>query len=191
MSLPLALFPPCTTGLALTILDRVARRLIQIHLPTLAHFVVFSRGVIIVIDGLNKLDEQDAILDWIPASLPPNIKILLSTGNGLYHNHVMYHGWPTVSVPPLNSTERHQLVSNFLKNYAKSLSQEQLNLIINGKTSPVIHPPFNHQGDLYSIVGLQLIGTGMLNPSCYSRVVLRSVPSRNPFPSPFFFSSPL
>lgn len=51
--------------------------------PTWLSMAAASRPIIIVLDGLDQLDEKDSAqgLAWLPTTLPPNVQMVLSTRN--------------------------------------------------------------------------------------------------------------
>ena len=82
-----------------------------------------NQRAILVIDGLNQLEDRDGALDlvWLPASLPPNVRLVVSTLPGRPLDEWLRRGWSTVEVQSLSQSEKALLINDYLKQYAKRL----------------------------------------------------------------------
>ncbi|XP_071959589.1 uncharacterized protein [Antedon mediterranea] len=95
-----------------------------------------SGKVTIVLDALNQLDtgagttgdEQE--LKWLPKSLPSGVKMVLSTLPGKAYDAVAANNWPTFEIFPLQPNEKKQIITEYMTLYAKTLSEEQMNMIL-------------------------------------------------------------
>lgn len=91
-----------------------------------------SRGkCIILMDGLNQLEDRDGALDlvWLPPVIPNNVRMIFSTLPGRPLDDLMKRGWPTLTVQPLTAEERRRFITNYLAQYAKRLSSARAELI--------------------------------------------------------------
>ena len=88
-------------------------------------------GLVIVLDALNQLDPRNNAhdLNWLPASLPPNVKLLVSTLPGPCENASRKRGYKAMEIQPLSVSERKSLVQEYLGLYGKRLLDHQLELI--------------------------------------------------------------
>lgn len=83
-----------------------------------------ARGrVILVLDALNQLDDRDGAPDlvWLPASLPPNVRLIVSTLAGRSLEELEKRGWPALTVEPLRPAERRRLIEDYLALFSKQL----------------------------------------------------------------------
>lgn len=87
--------------------------------------------VILVIDGLNQLEDRDAALElvWLPASLPSNARVVLSALPGATLSELRRRRCETVTVQPLEQGERRQLIAAYLAQYTKSLASRGVDRI--------------------------------------------------------------
>ncbi|XP_071959587.1 uncharacterized protein [Antedon mediterranea] len=96
-----------------------------------------SGNVMIVLDALNQLDTgagatgDELELKWLPKTLPNGVKMVLSTLPGTAYDAVVANEWPTFEIFPLQSSEKKQIITEYMTLYAKTLSEEQMNMILN------------------------------------------------------------
>ncbi len=84
-----------------------------------------ARGrVILMLDGLNQLEDRDQAPDlvWLMPVIPSNIRLILSTLPGRSLDDLKMRGWPTMAVEALDQGERQTLITEYLKQYRKELS---------------------------------------------------------------------
>jgi len=83
--------------------------------------------VVLILDGLDQLEDRDGALDlqWLPPEIPPNIRLILSTLPGRPLDELAKRGWTTMRLEQLDTKEREQLISEYLKQYTKELSPDQ------------------------------------------------------------------
>ncbi|NOZ19832.1 MAG: DUF4062 domain-containing protein [Planctomycetes bacterium] len=86
-----------------------------------------ARGrVILILDGLNQLEDRDQAPDlvWLPAQIPPNVRLILSTLPGRALENLEKRGWPMFSVDRLGMDERRELIDEYLGQYRKALGRD-------------------------------------------------------------------
>jgi tetratricopeptide (TPR) repeat protein len=90
--------------------------------------------VVLIIDGLDQLEDRDQALDltWLPPDIPSGVRLVLSTLPGRPLDELTRRGWPTLQVEPLVRDEQSQLVRDYLASYRKALSGEHLERILTG-----------------------------------------------------------
>jgi tetratricopeptide (TPR) repeat protein len=91
-----------------------------------------ARGrLILVLDALNQLDDRDGAPDltWLPAHVPGNVRILVSTLPGRSLDELGKRGWPTFQVEPLQPDDRKRLIKEYLALSSKALSSAHTGLI--------------------------------------------------------------
>lgn len=79
---------------------------------------------ILVLDGLNQLDDKDAAphLGWLPEHFPPNVRLVVSTLSGPSLDAVARRQWPSMRVDGFRLEERKTLIRNYFGQYRKTLS---------------------------------------------------------------------
>ena len=99
---------------------------------TLSRVTSSSEPLLIVIDAINQLlDVDDAkLLNWLPVP-SNNVKVMFTTIPGDRTSEVfLWRGYERYSVPAYSTQMRRDLTASYLRMYAKSLSDEQLERII-------------------------------------------------------------
>jgi tetratricopeptide (TPR) repeat protein len=96
--------------------------------------------VVLIIDALNQLDDRDGASDlvWLPAAIPENVRILLSTLPGRSLDELRKRGWPVLTIEPLQIEERKQLIKKYLALSTKTLDTAHMEGIAN---APQCHNP--------------------------------------------------
>ena len=81
-------------------------------------------GAILVLDALNQLEDRERgrLLAWLPYRLPGELRLIVSTLPGDTCNALQPRGWPALTVGPLTSEERVQLIARYLTHFAQGLS---------------------------------------------------------------------
>ncbi|MDB5034413.1 MAG: tetratricopeptide repeat domain containing protein [Chlorobi bacterium] len=87
---------------------------------------VQQEHLVIAIDALDQLDEPSQWLTWLPAYLPPRIRLILSTSGGPTLDDLRRRGLPQLEVLPLTMGERKEVIRRFLGDPARTFSSEQL-----------------------------------------------------------------
>jgi tetratricopeptide (TPR) repeat protein len=87
------------------------------------HMAAARGKVILILDGLNQLEDRDGAPDlvWLPPEIPANIRLILSTLPGRSLEELTKRGWPALAVQPLDAGERRSLIKKYLQS-TKSLS---------------------------------------------------------------------
>lgn len=88
-----------------------------------------ARGrVVLVIDGLNQLEDREGAPDlvWLPRTLPPNVRLVLSSLPGRSLDEAARRGWPTLEVHALDQDERAELIERYLAEHRKTLSASRV-----------------------------------------------------------------
>jgi len=90
-----------------------------------------SCRIVLVIDALNQLEDRDGAPDlvWLPPVMPENVRLLLSTLPGRSLEEITKRDWTTLTVEPLTTDERRQLIRDVLKLHTKELSPERVERI--------------------------------------------------------------
>lgn len=91
------------------------------------HMAAAKGKVVLILDALNQLEDRDGAPDlvWLPPSIPPNIRLILSTLPGRPLEDLVRRGWPTMQIELLDVDERKQLILAYLGQYAKQLSKSR------------------------------------------------------------------
>jgi nephrocystin-3 len=86
------------------------------------------RRVVLVLDGLNQLVDSDGAPDlvWLPAEMPANIRLVVSTLPGRSLDEIQRRNWPSMEVAPLRAPERKKLIGDYLAQYTKKLDAQQI-----------------------------------------------------------------
>ncbi|XP_023559913.1 LOW QUALITY PROTEIN: telomerase protein component 1-like [Octodon degus] len=100
-------------------------------LPTCAETLQPSQTLVLIIDGADKLVNQNGqlISDWIPKSLPRRVHLVLSVSSdsGLGETLEQSQGAHVVALRPLDPPDRAQLVREELALYGKRLEESPFN----------------------------------------------------------------
>ena len=94
--------------------------------------------VVLVLDAVNQLEDRDGAPDlvWLPAVLPENIRLIVSTLPGRSLEEIQKRSWTKLEIGPLGVKEREQLIQDYLARYKKTLSSElTLKLVQSEKAS--------------------------------------------------------
>lgn len=81
--------------------------------------------VIIVLDALDKLDDNDhaRLLGWLPAhSFTGPLRLIVSTLPGDTLEAVKERGWPVIPITPLTPVERRKMIVKYLSRFGKKLN---------------------------------------------------------------------
>jgi nephrocystin-3 len=106
-----------------------------------ALYKVAAKGrVVLVLDGLNQLDDSDGApeLLWLPPEMPANLRLVISTLPGRVLSEIGRRGWPTLEVKPLTGEERIRLIGAYLAQYSKKLDTDLVRRI--AEAAPAANP---------------------------------------------------
>jgi len=100
-------------------------------LPKWLSVAAAKGGMIIIIDGLNQIEDNGNAheLYWLPESYPPEIKVIISILPGKMTDKLLMRGWPLYNVTGLQNEEKMQMITGYLSRYRKTLDTSQLQLI--------------------------------------------------------------
>jgi len=89
-------------------------------------------GMILILDGLNQLEDRDNArhLGWLPAYFPPDIRVILSTLPGPSLDAVEKRGWATYRIEPFTCQEQERMIEDYLAQYRKRLDRSQVTRIL-------------------------------------------------------------
>ena len=84
--------------------------------------------MMLVLDAVNQLEDRDQALElaWLPAELPDNLRLFISTLPGRSQEELERRGWPTLEVEPLAPDERRELIRAYLSLFTKALEKSQV-----------------------------------------------------------------
>jgi len=85
--------------------------------------------LLVVIDGINQLSGRALELGWIPPTIPPGVKLIISSTVEQTLVDLRRRGWEELGMQPLKEPEREAVVVRFLAEYRKALSAEQVKRI--------------------------------------------------------------
>lgn len=111
--------------------------------PAFSRFLELSvkaGKVVIIIDAVEQLIDSDFAgdADWLPASLPESLKLIVSSVAGSeYREKLLEHPLnpPELLIPALNSAEQEAFIRKTFGHYGKSLDEGQLRLLLSKKDS--------------------------------------------------------
>jgi nephrocystin-3 len=84
---------------------------------------------ILLLDAVNQLEGRGAELGWLPTYIPQNIRLVLSTTEGISSEAIRKRGWKELAMIPLEQLEREAIIEKFFASYRKSLSAEHTRMI--------------------------------------------------------------
>lgn len=101
------------------------------------HKIGARMRAVLVIDGLNQLEDRAGALDlpWLPNKMPAGMRVVLTTLPGSPLNEAHRRAWPEFVVEPLAASEREQLITRYLEDYSKELTEPQLRRIADSPQS--------------------------------------------------------
>ena len=88
-----------------------------------------ARGrILLLLDGVDLLEDdgQSFNLEWVPAALPPAVRLVISVNTDKGREAVAARKWPVLAVEPLRVDERRALAEHYLGLYHKRLSDSHL-----------------------------------------------------------------
>ncbi|MBI4871514.1 MAG: NACHT domain-containing protein [Candidatus Riflebacteria bacterium] len=84
-----------------------------------------KRRVVLVLDALNQLDpaEDSHRLTWLPAELPPGVRLVASTLAGVALDVLRARGTTVREIGPLGDDDHREIARQYLRHYNKQLSE--------------------------------------------------------------------
>ncbi len=91
------------------------------------HLMVRDKiSVLIVVDAVNQLDASGRLMNWLPETVPPGVKLVISTTPGDAAERLESRQWSELSVGPLDDARvRQSIVVRYLGEFHKGISPEQ------------------------------------------------------------------
>jgi tetratricopeptide (TPR) repeat protein len=86
--------------------------------------------IVLVLDGLDQLEDHGKSLFWLPRRPCPGLSILVSCNDGPVRDNISKRGWPTIDVPQLSADERDSTIKWYLAAHAKKLDGAQTQMIL-------------------------------------------------------------
>jgi nephrocystin-3 len=86
---------------------------------------VRGEKLVLLLDAVDQLVDDGASLAWLPARLPPQIRLVVAGLPGPALETLRGRGCRELTVRPLGADERRTLITSFLAEYRKALSGEQ------------------------------------------------------------------
>eukprot|EP01130_Rhizamoeba_saxonica_P002249 TRINITY_DN12091_c0_g1_i1.p1 TRINITY_DN12091_c0_g1~~TRINITY_DN12091_c0_g1_i1.p1 ORF type:complete len:1481 (-),score=314.78 TRINITY_DN12091_c0_g1_i1:27-4469(-) len=92
---------------------------------------------VLVLDALNQLDNTNNShrLEWLPETIPENVKLILSTLQGDVANVLASRNTENLEVGPLSVDEQREIVTVKLQQYGKKLDENQMKNLLSKKES--------------------------------------------------------
>jgi len=89
------------------------------------------RRVVLILDGLDQLEDKDGgpDLSWLPTSISPAIRVVVSAGPGATRDDLLQRGWLSMDMKALSSPQRARFVKEYLEYYGKRLDPQRLDRI--------------------------------------------------------------
>ena len=97
---------------------------LRLEFATGLHQAAARGQVILVLDGVDHLGSDSALpeLLWLPRELPRGIRLLISASPSPALDELSRRGWPMLTLEPLDTAQRVELIHAFLAHYSKTLS---------------------------------------------------------------------
>jgi len=87
--------------------------------------------LLIAVDALNQMGEEGRRLAWLPRTIPPGIRLLLSTTPGECEDRLNERAWERLDVVPIDDERiRQSIVVRYLSEYHKTIPVELLRRVI-------------------------------------------------------------
>lgn len=91
--------------------------------------------MVLVIDGLNQLDHAGSAARWLPEYIPPNVRLIVSTGEGAALDELRERDWPEQVVQPMSLEHRREVIRRYLDDFGKKFSPSQLQRVAGDATN--------------------------------------------------------
>lgn len=100
---------------------------IQAQLPVLLRALESGGRVVLILDGIDQLDDGQDVDDWMPQVLPGCVSWIVSTTSKTQAAALDRRSWKLSDVPPLGDAIAGDLIKASLGRYRKQLTPAQLN----------------------------------------------------------------
>ena len=107
--------------------DEILEQLPSILADLSGHAEREGLSVLIVLDGLERCGAAFEDLRWFPKYVPPRIHLLASCSDGLAQAHLQNFplDWKRIELEPLSEAQSCDFIERYLKNFTKSLIEDQ------------------------------------------------------------------
>lgn len=97
-----------------------------------AHISVLKKSIVIIIDGIEDLQDEDQSLDfvWLPTVIPKGIKVIITCRTDSSFAKLKRKKWKTLSLEPIELLDRSDILVNHLGKFGKRLSNHQISTIV-------------------------------------------------------------
>ncbi len=83
--------------------------------------------ILLIIDALNQIDERSWSMLWLPDSIPPDVRLVVSTTPGAVEEQLRGRNWDRLDVGSIDAKRvRQSMVVRYLGEYRKGISPEHL-----------------------------------------------------------------
>jgi tetratricopeptide (TPR) repeat protein len=105
---------------------------IRIEFPKWCSAVSTKGKAVLILDALNQVSDCSprVPLYWLPSTLPPNVRLIVSTIEGELAQVLRERRWEFLEMQSLSIQERKHLVIEYLSHFAKTIDSSLLNEII-------------------------------------------------------------
>lgn len=90
---------------------------------------VREENLVLVVDALDRLENNTLALESFPRDYPPQVRLVLSTTSGPTLDQVHGRGWGVLDVHPLAEKDRGRVIRAYLAEFSKQLEPEQVRRI--------------------------------------------------------------
>lgn len=105
------------------------------------HAIDKDKKLVIVIDGLDQLEDREQALDlgWLPSEIPSNIRLIVSSSGGPTLGALKKRNWDLIEITPWNQAQAEIYIAAYLKLFGKTLDAESRRAIARNPmiTSPI------------------------------------------------------
>jgi len=98
----------------------------QVQLPILLDAIAAAGLVVIILDAIDQLDDGSNIDEWLPADLPAQVRLVVSTTNPVQAQTCLRRGWQERSLAPMDQNQAKEVVVSCLDRYRKRLPEAML-----------------------------------------------------------------
>jgi tetratricopeptide (TPR) repeat protein len=106
-------------------------------LANFLHYAAARGRVVLVIDGLDYLEDRDRALElaWLPPEIPAGIRLVVGTAPGPSLDVLRGRSWPELTVGPLDRSARRLLTVEYLAQYRKKLGGDQIRSVVSSSVA--------------------------------------------------------
>lgn len=94
--------------------------------------------MILIVDALNQMPGESPDLSWLPSTIPPPVRIILTTTSAETVRQVKNRGWNVLSLKPFSLAERRRVVEQFVADRGARLTSVQIRSV--GSDPGSAHP---------------------------------------------------